>query len=504
MNSSEITDRENQTERDQRNAKIRISQEIIRADLLANGNLEDPRTKENNAIYPAKTVEEDIKLRQDVVGGQINAWKDILPDVFKKFDKVKDPRRPKSIKHKLAVLLMHALLLFVFKFGARKAIHKELAKPYFHENMKELFPEFDSSPHSSTVARALERIDPVNIEAIHIDMIKKLIKSKKFIRFLIQGNTPVSIDGVQKMVRDGDYQGIEWLERKVKSKSGKETQQYVAILEANITLHNGLTLPLLSEFLYYDGNEDQSKQDCELTGFKRISEKLKSYFKRQNIILLMDKLYATANVLMLIKKFGWKYIIVLPSNRLTVIDGQLAGNKDDWVHIPNQIKYRGREQRWYWENDIEWKGFKDLNAVSCFEKWYETNKKTGEEEAQYSEHKWISNITFSIKNLHELCNLGARKRWGIEDSNNTEKNRGYHYKHAYSYNWNGMKCFHLMMRLAHAINALSEYTKVLKKYIRDHGCGYTLALIKETLWAPILGKVWLNQQMKKRSILTIN
>lgn len=72
MNSSEITDRESQTERDQRNAKIRISQEIIRADLVANGNLEDPRTKENNAIYPAKTVEEDIKLRQDVVGGQIN------------------------------------------------------------------------------------------------------------------------------------------------------------------------------------------------------------------------------------------------------------------------------------------------------------------------------------------------------------------------------------------------------------------------------------------------
>lgn len=155
MNSSEITDRESQTERDQRNAKIRISQEIIRADLVANGNLEDPRTKENNAIYPAKTVEEDIKLRQDVVGGQINAWKDILPDVFKKFDKVKDFRRPKSIKHKLAVLLMHALLLFVFKFGARKAIHKELAKPYFHENMKELFPEFDSSPHTVLLMSAL-------------------------------------------------------------------------------------------------------------------------------------------------------------------------------------------------------------------------------------------------------------------------------------------------------------------------------------------------------------
>jgi hypothetical protein len=503
MSSNELEDRESQAERNQRNTKIRISQEIIRADLIANGNLEDSRTKENNAIYPAKTVEEDIKLRKEVVGAQINVWKNILQEVLKKFAKVKDPRRPKSIRHKLAVLLMHALLIFVFKFGARKAINKELAKPYFHENMKELFPEFDSSPHSSTVARALERVDPANIEDIHVAMIKKLIKGKKFRRFLIQRNIPVSIDGVHKIARDGDYQGVEWLERKIKSKSGKETQQYVAILEANITLHNGLTLPLLSEFLYYDGNEDQSKQDCELTGFKRICKKLKAYFKRQNIILFLDKLYATFNVLTLIKRHGWKYMIVLPSNKLTVIDGQLTANKEGWTHIPNQPNYRGREQRWYWVNNVVWKGFEDLNAVTCFEKWYEVNKQTGEIEAQYSEHKWITNIKISIKNLHELCNLGGRKRWGIEDSNNTEKNRGYHYKHAYSYHWNGMQCFHLMMRLAHAINALSEFTKVLKRYIRKHGCSYTLALIKETLWAPILDKVWLNQQMKKSFIFTI-
>jgi len=349
---------------------------------------------------------------------------------------------------------MHALLLFVFKFGARKAIHKELAKPYFHENMKELFPEFDSSPHSSTVTRMLERIDPTNIETIHVDMIKKLIKSKKFRLFLIQGNTPVSIDGVHKMVRDGDYQGVEWLERKVKSKSGKETQQYVAILEANITLHNALTLPLISEFLYYDGNENQSKQDCELTGFKRICKKLKAYFKRQHIILFLDKLYATFNVLTRINRHGWKYIIVLPSNKLTVIDGQLADNKDDWSHIPNQPKYRGRDQLWHWENNIEWKGLEDLNAVSCFEKWYVVNKKSSEIEAQYSEHKWISNIKISIKNIHELCSLGARKRWGIEDSNNTEKNRGYHYKHAYSYDWNSMKCF---------VRVYQDFKKIHKK-----------------------------------------
>ena len=42
-------------------------------------------------------------------------------------------------------------------------------------------------------------------------------------------------------------------------------------------------------------------------------------------------------------------------------------------------------------------------------------------------------LNLIIKNIHELCNLGARKPWGIEDSNNTEKNLGYNYKRAFSY-----------------------------------------------------------------------
>ena len=81
-------------------------------------------------------------------------------------------------------------------------------------------------------------------------------------------------------------------------------------------------------------------------------------------------------------------------------------------------------------------------------------------------------------------NDGARKLGLIEDNFNTEKNRGYHYKHAYSYDWNGIQGFHYLMRLAHCINAISEFTKMLKKYIKSLGCSATLKLIKETLFSP--------------------
>ena len=63
-----------------------------------------------------------------------------------------------------------------------------------------------------------------------------------------------------------------------------------------------------------------------------------------------------------------------------------------------------------------------------------------------------------------FCFIFGGMKESIEDSFNTEKNRGYHYKHAYSYNWNAMQGFHLLMRLGHAINALSAFTKKLKQY----------------------------------------
>lgn len=101
-------------------------------------------------------------------------------------------------------------------------------------------------------------------------------------------------------------------------------------------------------------------------------------------------------------------------------------------------------------------------------------------------------IPLSIDNVHELLNLGARKKEAIEDSINTEKNRGYQYKHLFPHIWDAMKGFHLLMRLAHAINALSQFAKKLKKYIQENGVNATLTFIKETLFSP-----WLDEQYKQ-------
>jgi len=437
------------------------------------------------------------------MGEQIKAWRSMLPILIRKFSRIQDPRRAKSVKHKVVVLMIFGLFAFVFRLSSRREMNRELTGAIVYKNLCKIFPEINSIPHADTLARLLEKINIKEIESAHVELIKTLIQKKKFKKLLINGCLPISVDGAQKLFRNGLLNDSHWLQRKVGRLNNQTTQQYVYAIEANITLKNGLNIPLLTEYLHMENNQlinNATKQDSELRAFERLSEKLKKYFPRLKIILFMDALYATQGVMGDMHKYNWEYAINLPKNKLKDFAKLLNKRRKDRVTIPEQPFFRGRRQEFYWVNNIEY-GYDwelKISLVACLEKREEINKLTGEIEKKYSEHFWISSIPLDIDNVHEICNLGARKKGFIEDNMNTEKNRGYQYKHSYSYNWNGMMCFNLLMRLGHAINALSEFTKHLKKYLKEHGCSAMLKYIKEIIFNPWLSEKWYESQNFKK------
>jgi hypothetical protein len=422
----------------------------------------------------------------------------LLPPLIKKFAKIKDPRNPLMIKHKITVLMIFGLFMFIFRLSSRRNANQQLSQPLLLEMLHEIIPEFNSIPHADTLARLLGRISPEEIEKIHVDMIRDLIKRKKFNKLLIHNCLPISIDGTQKLYRDGVLHDERWLERKRSDGKGWKMQQYVYVVEANITLANGLTLPLLTEYLFLNEEQidtEEMAQDHELAGAKRLMEKLKKYFPRLKMILFLDHLFANQTILQFLNENKFQYMIKLPE-KLKSVKAILNEQRSKRRNIPKQKYYRARQQEFYWANDIDYHGV-IIHAVSCLEHWQEVNKETGKMEDKYSEHSWISSLKLSIKNVNELCNLGARKRAGIEDNFNTEKNRGYQYKHAFSYDWGAMRGFHYLMRLGHAINALSEFTKKLKRYIKELGWSTTLKIIYTALSNPWLTKGWFAMQLKK-------
>ena len=467
-----------------------------------------PRTEVHNRKSAHQSVEEEQNFRADVVAAQIQSWRSLLPTLIRRFSKIPDYRRAGSIKHKITVLMIFGLFAFIFRSSSRREMNRELTGPLIFEHLQKLFPELDSIPHADTLARLLEHINPKSIEASHISLIKDLISNKKFKKLLIQGCLPITVDGTQKLYRNGLSQDAKWCERKVGNPENNDKQQYIYVLEANITLQNGLTIPLMTEYLYRENNqllEPSGKQDSETTAFERLAERLKSYFPRLKMILFMDAMYAAQDVMDILHKNHWEYIIRLPKLKLPDFSKYLNKRKSMSASIPGQPAYRERQQEFYWQNNItygyEWQ--LTVHLVACAERYEDVDKKTGDIIQCFSEHRWISSICIGIQNVHELLNLGARKKELIEDSINTEKNRGYQYKHAFSYNWNTMLGFHYLMRLGHAINAISEFSKKLKKYIKSLGCSATLKLIKETLFSPWLPSSWYDAQSKNDAQLRL-
>jgi hypothetical protein len=101
-------------------------------------------------------------------------------------------------------------------------------------------------------------------------------------------------------------------------------------------------------------------------------------------------------------------------------------------------------------------------------------------------HAWISSKPLDRWNLHERCNLGARPRWGIESEILVDKRHGYHYEHAFSYNWNAMKGYHYLMRLGHMINVLAQCSERLVKIVRNLGMRGFIRFIRETISGPVV------------------
>ena len=452
-----------------------------------------------NRLCPWGTMEEERAGREEAVAGQLGVFRSLLPKLLKDLGKIPEVRQPKKIKHKLTVLLLYGLLGFVFGMASRREANRTLSRPVFLATLQELFPELESLPHADTLNRVLEKLEVEQLEQTHVEMVRRLIRNKKFHRYLIQKCYPIAVDGTQKLVRLGQWGDEQWLERRHESTAGEQVQQYVYVLEANLVFHNGLTVPLLSEFLSYgEGDPDDHKQDCERKAFKRLAKRLKRYFPRLEVMLLLDGLYPNGPLMEQCRHYGWQFMIVLPDKCLSTVWQEVEALRPLQAHNRHARSWRGRRQRFWWVNHICYEYDNDrksvpVHVVVCEESWEEADPDSAESVIKHSRHVWLSSEPLRRETVHERCNLGARWRWGIEISMLTEKRHGYHYEHAFSYNWNALKGYHYLMRLAHALNALALSTKRVAQQVREMGLLAFLSLVRETCANPWLTRSWCRQ-----------
>jgi len=439
-----------------------------------------------------RDVEEEQEARQEATTEQVKVFRAKLPVLLKRLSKIKDPRNPKKIKHQHTVLMIYGILTFIFHMSSRRQANREMTRPMFMENLKLLFPELEDLPHNDTLMRFLARIDVGEIESALIELVRKLIRNKKFVRYLVDNRYPIAIDGTQKCVRD-----MPWAEQCLKREVGKgddtQMQYYVYVLEANLAFADGMSIPLLSEFLSYtQGDTDTNKQDCELKAFKRLAKRLKDNFGHLPLMVLLDGLYPNGPIIELCRKNHWDFMIVLQDKSIKSVWEEYEGLKRFEPDNHFDMNWGNRKQHFEWVNHIDYyygpneRKKQILHMVICNETWEEIARDSVEIVTKKSRHVWISDKPLFRKNLHERCNLGARHRWGIESGILVEKRHGYHYEHIFSYNWNAMKGYHYLMRLGHLINVLAVYSERLVKIVGELGVRGFIRFIRSTISGPWL------------------
>lgn len=455
----------------------------------------------SNCKSKYKTVEEEIETRHEVVTEDAKVFKANLPVILKGLSRIPDPRNPKKIKHKFTVLMLYGILVFAYHMASRREANRKMTNPIIMTNLKLLFPELESMPHNDTLERLLARIDVNEIEKAQIELVRSLIRKKKFVRYLIQNRYPIAIDGTQKIVRDYLW-SEECLERNIKVKKGKEPkkQYYVYVLEASLAFQNGMTIPLMSEFLSYtEGDTATNKQDCELKAFKRLAKRLKAEFKKLSIMVLLDGLYPNGPIMNICRKNRWDFMMVLQDDSLSSVWEEYNGLLKLLPENSCKMNYGKKRQHYQWVNDIVYyydrHKRETVHVVVCRESWEELDKKTGEVITKTSRHAWISSIALDRSNLHERCNLGARHRWNIETEILVEKHHGYNYEHCFSYDWNSMRGYHYLMRIGHALNVLAQFSESLIKVVMEKGIRGFIDFVRETIMASLLDTRFVKERL---------
>ena len=471
------------------------------------------KTTRSNSKCQYKTLEEEQEERFQVIEEHLKVYQNVFPKLIEEFKEIDDPRDPKKIDHKLTSVLVYGIFLFLLRMPSRRQANNVLTRPQFRENLKTIFPELkeedlDDLPHGDTVKRILSLIDVEQIQKMKLKLIYDLIRKKKFKRHKITGRYIINIDGTQKFSSDHPFSS-EALRREVKIKNGKKTKYYVYILEANMVFENGLSIPLLTEFCEFSkGDLDNDKQDCELNAVKRLMKKIKDFFPRLPIMINLDGLYPNGPMMHFCRKYNWDSMMVLKDDKLPQVWNEFNGLKQ--LESDNTLEniWGDRKQKFTWVNDINYEYGENhqytelVHVVVCEETWEDVDK-DGNIVKKTRKFAWISGKPLNKRNVTTRCNKIGRHRWDIEENILIEKHHGYQSEHAFSRDWNAMKGFHYLMRLARLIDVLCNYSIGLYERIQSLGITGLVNFFKETLLATVLDRSRIRSFLRKRHYMQL-
>ncbi|MFQ5382686.1 MAG: transposase family protein, partial [Dehalococcoidia bacterium] len=180
---------------DRRNQARREAQRRLREQNRARGLIPPPRSTESNRKSEFQTVDQERAAREEATVEHARILRTELPRLLGRLAEIPDPRQPKRIRHKLALLILYGILMFVYQMSSRREANRTMTRPMFLENLRSIFPEIDELPHQDTLHRLLCEIEVDHLEALLYELVRDLIRRKKFRRYRVESRYVIAIDG---------------------------------------------------------------------------------------------------------------------------------------------------------------------------------------------------------------------------------------------------------------------------------------------------------------------
>lgn len=410
-----------------------------------------------------------------------------FPELNQWIKGLKDLRNQELIIYKRETLIWSVIIMILTKQGARSKIGNQMRGAVFLENLKQLSGQHDlkTAPHGDTAEYLSRRMNPEEMEEkLQVPMIGGLIRGRvlESERLMIRSKDGsgqldkyymVAIDGVH--THSFDYEHCPGCLVKEDKKTGRKTWMHCK-LQASLVGESGLCLPMASEWI--ENEKEYKKQDCELKALYRLIPRMRRYYPKLRMCVILDSLYAAAPVMKMLDEARIEWIIVLKEGSMSEVWRWMEKMKEhkgiEKILIETQEKNievrkkRSHEERlmrtkpmrqerrvektteYGWINKLEhWDGKRTFNIFKCKE------VEDGRENCNYT---WMSSkgLNLSEETVKPLS-VAGRCRWVIEnEGNNVQKNGGYQLEHLYSRDEVSMKIWHVLLNIAHIINQLIE------------------------------------------------
>ena len=400
-----------------------------------------------------------------------------FPDLIEDIKHVMDQRNQSYVTYEIEVIIFVMILKNVCSIESMQEMTETFNENTCVKNIYRVLglEEKDYLPHYVTINECLSRIDNKELEKIRKKMVYGLIRKRSFEYGKFLGEKWLVIVDATQLFSFKERHCEHCLTKTVNRGTPEEkTIYYHQVLEAKLVLGEDMIISLATEFIE-NPKANASKQDCELTSFKRLAETVKKEYPRLPICLLADSLYANESVFAICRKNQWDFLIrykegsipsIMEEYREIVDMGEMGESElvKEEIYRPKPKLKQKLQMRWV--NGLEYK----KHPIHVLELKIERSGK------QYQQFTWLSSVEIYGNIVEEMVETG-RKSWLIENEGfNIQKNHRYMITHANSLNYNAMKNHYLITQIADILIQLYENGEKGIKKLK-----YTIKKISEEL-----------------------